>query len=181
MANALTTIRLLMSPVFIAVFFWESPLSAPLSLAIVLISEGSDLLDGYLARSRGEVTSFGKIFDPMADSISRLTVFFCYLASQMVPPWMVATILYRDILVSTLRTLAAYQGVIISARKSGKFKAVVQGTSIVTIQTLLLLHADPVVISTYVRSLMMVVAIVTACSALDYVWGNRKVLTGIRK
>ncbi|MSS70347.1 MAG: CDP-diacylglycerol--glycerol-3-phosphate 3-phosphatidyltransferase [Candidatus Latescibacteria bacterium] len=180
LANALTTFRLIMSPVFIAVFFWDSALSAPLSLAIVLMSEGSDVLDGYLARSRGQVTSFGKIFDPLADSISRFTIFLCYLAAHLAPLWMVATILYRDMLVSTLRTAAASQGVIISARKSGKVKAVVQGTSIIAIQTLLT-QENRDVVSNYVHSFMMVVALVTAWSAIDYVWGNRNVLAKIRK
>jgi CDP-diacylglycerol--glycerol-3-phosphate 3-phosphatidyltransferase len=181
LANALTTFRLLMSPVFIAVFFWDSPLSAPLSLAIVLMSEGSDVLDGYLARSRGQVTAFGKIFDPLADSISRFTVFLCYLAAHLTPLWMVATILYRDMLVSTLRTAGASQGVIISARKSGKIKAVVQGTSIIAIQALRLLQENQDTVSNYVHGFMMAVTLVTAWSAIDYVWGNRNVLAKIRK
>jgi CDP-diacylglycerol--glycerol-3-phosphate 3-phosphatidyltransferase len=170
-----------MSPVFIAAFFWDNPLSAPLSLAIVLMSEGSDVLDGHLARSRGQVTAFGKIFDPLADSISRFTVFLCYLADHLTPLWMVATILYRDMLVSTLRTAAASQGVIISARKSGKVKAVVQGASIIVIQTLRLAQENRDFVATYVYSFMLAVTLVTAWSAVDYVWGNRNVLAKIRK
>jgi CDP-diacylglycerol--glycerol-3-phosphate 3-phosphatidyltransferase len=181
LANALTTFRLLMSPVFIAAFFWENPLSVPLSLGLVLLSEGSDVLDGYLARSRGQVTSFGKIFDPFADSISRFTVFLCYLAARMAPLWMVIIILYRDMLVSTLRTAAASQGVVISARRSGKIKAMVQGTSIIAIQTLMLFHEGREALPQYTHGFMMVVTFVTAWSAFDYVWGNRDVLTKFRK
>jgi len=181
LANALTTFRLLMSPVFIAVFFWDNALSAPLCLIIVLMSEGSDVLDGRLARSRGQVTAFGKIFDPLADSISRFTVFLCYLAAHLAPLWMVATILYRDMLVSTLRTAAASQGVIISARRSGKVKAVVQGASIIAIQALRLAPESRDAASTYVHSFMLAVTLITAWSAIDYVWGNRNVLAKIRK
>ena len=181
LANALTTFRLLMSPVFIAVFFWDSPLSAPMSLFLVMMSEGSDILDGHLARSRGQVTSFGKIFDPLADSVSRFTVFLCYLGAGIVPLWMVATIIYRDMLISTLRTAGAAQGVIIAARRSGKIKALVQGTSIISIQVLIFLKGNPDLISNYARSFMMAVTLVTAWSALDYVWGNRQLLSKIRK
>ena len=181
LANALTTFRLLISPVFIAVFFWDNPLSAPLSLLLVLMSEGSDVLDGYLARTRGQVTPFGKLFDPFADSISRFTVFLCYLTANLAPLWMVAIILYRDLLVSTLRTAAAAQGVIISARKSGKIKAIVQGTSIIAIQSLKLLQENHDAVSNYAHGFMMAVTLVTAWSAMDYVWGNRNVLTKIRK
>lgn len=181
LANALTTFRLLISPVFIAVFFWDNPLSTPLCLLLVLLSEGSDVLDGYLARSRGEVTSFGKLFDPFADSISRFTVFLCYLEANLAPLWMVVTILYRDLLVSALRTAAAAQGVIISARRSGKIKAVVQGTSIVAVQVLKLLNDNHDAVSNYAHGFMTAVTLVTAWSAVDYVWGNRNVLTKIRK
>jgi CDP-diacylglycerol--glycerol-3-phosphate 3-phosphatidyltransferase len=145
------------------------------------MSEGSDVLDGYLARSRGQVTPFGKIFDPLADSISRFTVFLCYLAAHLTPLWMVATILYRDMLVSTLRTAAASQGVIIAARRSGKIKALVQGTSIIAIQAMMLVQENRDVVSNYIHSFMTAVTLVTAWSALDYVWGNREVLAKIRK
>lgn len=181
LANALTTFRLLISPVFIAVFFWDSPLSAPVSLVLVLLSEGSDVLDGYLARSRGQVTPFGKLLDPFADSISRFTVFLCYLTANLAPLWMVVIILYRDLLISALRATAAAQGVIISARKSGKIKAVVQGTSIIAIQLLRLLNENRDAVSSYAHGFMTAVTLVTAWSAMDYVWGNRMVLTQIRK
>jgi CDP-diacylglycerol--glycerol-3-phosphate 3-phosphatidyltransferase len=175
--NMLTVFRILLSPLFI-VFFLSDHLYATLcALAIVCLSEITDLLDGYFARIRSEGTEFGKILDPLADSLSRLTVFVCFLHVGYISVWMLIPILYRDILVSTLRTVAAMQNVVIAARKSGKIKAIVQGTVIIIVVTLEVVHRISMLHHrAIVYYLMWIVVMVTSWSAYDYIRGNFHVI-----
>ena len=96
-------------------------------LACTLWIEASDLLDGWLARRWGQVTDAGKFLDPLADSVSRSTLFLCFLRAGYVPLWMVALIFWRDAVIGGLRIAGAAQQAIIAARWSGKSKAVIQG------------------------------------------------------
>jgi CDP-diacylglycerol--glycerol-3-phosphate 3-phosphatidyltransferase len=116
-------------------------------------------------------------------------VFLGFLVEGFASPWAIACIFYRDAIVSTIRVLAASQGVIVSARWSGKLKAVVQGTAIVTIMVLMIARgtfglefdadgADPLRES-FSRPVMWGVAVVTLFSLGDYLWGNRRILAAL--
>ncbi|MFA7331634.1 MAG: CDP-diacylglycerol--glycerol-3-phosphate 3-phosphatidyltransferase [Candidatus Delongbacteria bacterium] len=133
LANWLTSVRLLLSPVFVLVFLQEGLWARIAALAIVVVSELTDAFDGHLARSRGEVTDFGKLLDPLADSVSRISVFVAFLVQGLIPWWMLVVFIYRDSLISTMRTVCAYRGEVVAARSSGKIKAIIQATAIITI------------------------------------------------
>lgn len=183
-ANALTLFRLFLSPALLVAFaFWDHLSAQFCALGIACLSEGSDILDGHLARNRAQITDFGKLIDPMADSISRLTAFLCFAGVGYVPVWMVVCILYRDSIVATLRTIAAVQNIVVAARPSGKIKAVVQGTAILTVLVLSILHQlyQTPHYAQIVHGLMALVTGVTVLSGVDYLMGNwavvRKVWT----
>jgi CDP-diacylglycerol--glycerol-3-phosphate 3-phosphatidyltransferase len=131
--NILTLCRLLGAPLFLWAFLSDSPLGRWWALALVITFEVTDLLDGYVARRFEQISQLGKILDPLADSVSRFTVFLGFLALGYANVWAIAMIFYRDSIISTVRILAASQGVIVSARWSGKLKAIVQGTAIIVI------------------------------------------------
>ncbi len=133
LANWLTFARLLLSPIFVLVFMQEGLWARIAALAIVVISELTDAFDGHLARSRGEVTDFGKLLDPLADSVSRMSIFIAFMAVGLIPWWMVLVFVYRDSLISTMRTVCAYRGEVVAARSSGKIKAIIQATVIIII------------------------------------------------
>jgi CDP-diacylglycerol--glycerol-3-phosphate 3-phosphatidyltransferase len=133
LANWLTFARLLLSPIFVLVFMQEGLWARISALAIVVISELTDAFDGHLARSRGEVTDFGKLLDPLADSVSRMSIFIAFMAVGLIPWWMVLVFVYRDSLISTMRTVCAYRGEVVAARSSGKIKAIIQATVIIII------------------------------------------------
>lgn len=133
LANWLTSARLLLSPVFVLVFMQEGLWARVAALVIVVVSELTDAFDGHLARSRGEVTDFGKLLDPLADSVSRMSVFIAFMAAGLIPWWMVLIFVYRDSLISTMRTICAYRGEVVAARSSGKIKAIIQATVIIAI------------------------------------------------
>jgi CDP-diacylglycerol--glycerol-3-phosphate 3-phosphatidyltransferase len=145
-ATVLTTSRLFIAPVFAYAFVGavRGGLSLPLlwiSFALAVCIELTDAFDGPLARRRKEVTDFGKIFDPICDSLSRQTVFLAFLLGGIIPLWMFLIFLYRDALMSFLRILCAVEGMVIAARVSGKLKAVFQAIATFTIITLLLAQA----------------------------------------
>lgn len=133
--NRLSCLRLLLAPVFMAVFLFRSPEARILALAIALVVEITDLMDGIIARRYHAITAFGKLVDPLADSVSRFTIFLSFLMEPFVqqarwPVFFVLVLFLRDIAVAYVRTCAATQGRVLAARLSGKLKAVVQGAGI---------------------------------------------------
>ncbi|HOX07457.1 MAG TPA: CDP-diacylglycerol--glycerol-3-phosphate 3-phosphatidyltransferase [Planctomycetota bacterium] len=194
--NILTIFRLVSAPAFLLLFFGDffSPhdqrLRLGLCLLLVAASEASDVLDGYFARKYGQVSDFGKLMDPYADSAFRLTVLFSFssrVASRetgdpWIPLWTVVVLFYRDLLTSVLRTFAMKRGVVIAARTSGKVKAVVEAAGIIAILVLALKHEFmaipheliPALMKAPAYWIMMVVIAVAVWSGLDYFWACRK-------
>lgn len=148
LALVLTLGRILISPIFLLVYLYYQELGISLTmLPLVLISlvgiaELSDLFDGMAARRWNQVTELGKILDPMADSIFRLSVFITFTQGLVgLPVWLVLFFFYRDSIISTLRTVCALRGFTLSARLSGKVKAVVQAAAMFVILGLMIPYA----------------------------------------
>jgi CDP-diacylglycerol---glycerol-3-phosphate 3-phosphatidyltransferase len=129
LANILTTLRMILSPVFFIIFSLISLLPGmELPLIIILwiifiIIELSDLFDGMLARSRNEVSDLGKVLDPFADSVSRLTYFICFAMAGFLQFWILLILVYRDLFTSFIRMYFASKGIIHASRLTGKIKA----------------------------------------------------------
>ena len=121
--NILTLIRIGLSPVFIVFFMIDNFWSLLVCIGLFAILEITDLLDGRIARKYGQITDFGKLMDPYADSIARFTIFLSFLSADLAPLWVIAIFFYRDVLVSVIRVFSIKEGVVIAARKSGKTKA----------------------------------------------------------
>lgn len=129
-ADIFTLIRIVLAPVFLIIYFvpewfgFGSVLSVWILLPLIIFAEFTDFLDGYFARKTNQVSNFGKLFDPFADVILHLTVFFCYTISGYVSPFIMLLFTYREFGMLFVRLLAAQKGVAIGARKGGKFKTV---------------------------------------------------------
>ncbi|MBM3207770.1 MAG: CDP-alcohol phosphatidyltransferase family protein [Chlamydiae bacterium] len=128
----LTLSRILLGPIFMATYLYYQALDISLQwlpytlLAVAFVSEISDVFDGFFARRHNKVTELGKLLDPMADSIFRLSVLFSFTQGFVqIPLILVCVFFYRDIIISTLRTVCALRGVALAARWSGKIKAVI--------------------------------------------------------
>ena len=188
----LTFIRIFLSPVFLLVYMYHeefglSPVALPLVLVILLgISELSDALDGYIARKYDQVTDLGKILDPMADSIYRISIFLTFTKEPVnIPMGLVFIFLYRDSMVSTLRTICAFKGFALAARRSGKIKAVLQAIMAFCVLFLMLLQACSFIthheLTVYSTWLVGIAAMYTLFSGIDYIYANRiyvkKILT----
>lgn len=181
--NIVTFSRLVLSPLFLWAFCAGSDAGLRWALALAVFFEVTDMVDGYLARRFQQTSQLGKILDPLADSVSRFTVFLGFLHMGWASVWAVAPIFWRDSVVSTIRVLAASQGVIVSARFAGKVKAIVQGVAIVALLALGAFRdafgwqLDDV--KALSQAVMWYVSAVTVWSLFDYLWGNRKVLRSL--
>ena len=188
-ASQLTMTRIVLTPFFLWVFFYDNNLNYEdnhivfkvLALVMVLGFMLTDYLDGHLARKWGEVSTLGKYLDPFSDKISNMTIFMCFIATGYAPVWMVALIYFREASVETLRTLAAAEGLIMPARRSGKWKTALQGIGIVTI---LVCALDPIqqiegfkaVWATLPQIVMGVITFVTLASGIDYFVSSKHIL-----
>jgi CDP-diacylglycerol--glycerol-3-phosphate 3-phosphatidyltransferase len=126
--NKLTLTRMALSPVFMIFFLYENLYSRYAAFLVFVIASLTDLYDGYLARRTGIVTSFGKFMDPLADKLltSMALISFLALGLPYVVGWMVVVIVAREFLITGLRTVAAYRGLLIPSSSVAKVKTVFQ-------------------------------------------------------
>lgn len=171
--NMLSLVRALLGLPIVALVTYGGAEAWLAAIAVMALAEISDALDGILARRTGTVSDFGKVIDPMADSLYRALVFLAFLAAGWMSVWLVAVIFARDIVVAYVRTLSQQIGVTMSARRSGKIKAAVQAFaqfSTVGLYAAAALGASvpAAEISTW---LLIAAAAMTAYSGYDYVRG----------
>ena len=193
-SNAITIVRILLVPVFVAAILapwpewfgfdvsfsnnWKSIIAAGI---FVLIS-ATDWLDGYLARSRNEVTDFGKFMDPLADKILVAAALICLVELGDLPTWVVLIILAREFIVSGVRMMAASKGVVIAASMVGKFKTVFQMIAIVLfsikrsymIGSLGEAFGDFLWVISWI--IMLIALALTIASLVDYLYKAREVI-----
>lgn len=131
--NALTLGRILIIPIFIVLLTtWHSSISHVLAAIIFALASITDYLDGYLARKWKVVTNFGKFADPMADKILVMTAFIMLVELKMVPAWVVAIIVCRELAVTGLRLLLVENGgTVLAAAMPGKIKTFSQMFAII--------------------------------------------------
>ncbi len=184
-ANLLTLIRIFISPVFLLVYleyetFGVSRWIVPYVLLMLLFAlELSDALDGYIARKYNQVTDLGKVLDPMADSISRISILLTFTQPPVSLPLLIVFIfIYRDSIISTLRTVCALRGFALAARSSGKIKAVLQALSAITITVLLIPHSIGALSTRDLSTISLWIVIASAGFALysgaEYLYANFK-------
>jgi CDP-diacylglycerol--glycerol-3-phosphate 3-phosphatidyltransferase len=129
LADKITTVRLSLIPVFCFVYFFRGVWTVPVLWVIFIIAELSDLVDGKIARKRGETTDFGKLFDPFADTLVRITYFFLFVLDGLLPAAGLIIVLWREFSILFVRNLMLRKGVTMGARWSGKVKAVAYMTA----------------------------------------------------
>ncbi len=129
--NSLTIFRILLIPVYLIVFTSSSWNSSLLPAVIFSIAALTDLLDGYFARRNDQITNLGRLLDPIADKLLVLAGLILLVQFDRVEAWLAIAIMAREIAVSGLRSIAAAEGMIISADTLGKYKAFLQVVGII--------------------------------------------------
>ncbi len=128
--NKLTVSRLILTPIAIAILFFDIPYNFLISTVIFVVAMITDVLDGVIARKFDLITKLGKFLDPLSDKLI-LLLFFIYLQSAgLYPLWLLLAFIARELIVDSLRSFAVSQNVYMGAIKSGKIKALCQTVSI---------------------------------------------------
>jgi CDP-diacylglycerol--glycerol-3-phosphate 3-phosphatidyltransferase len=133
LANRLTLARIFLVPIFMIFLLVRIPYGQYIAAAIFIIAASTDGLDGYIARARNQVTKLGKLMDPLADKLLVSAALISLVEVRLVPAWVAVVIIGREFAVTGLRTIAASEGLIISASKLGKWKTVSQIIAIVAL------------------------------------------------
>jgi len=183
--NQLTVARLVLTGFFVACFY--TPWANAYSIALIVFSIASitDYLDGSIARSRGLVTNFGKLFDPLADKILIAAAFILLSVDKVIPSWITIAILSREFFVTGIRLIAAGRGAVLAAEKLGKHKMAWQ---IITVLYFLLRSASaepmfgfirpwfaPSPVHDYIAAFIVgFTTLLTLGSGFSYFWKNRK-------
>lgn len=184
--NKITLARIALIPLF--VFFmlippwlgmvgsgtFSIPVSHIIGGIIFIVAAATDWLDGYIARKRKLITSFGKFLDPLADKLLVTAALLVLIDLQLLPSWMAIVILSREFAVTGIRLVAAAEGDVIAASGLGKWKTVFQMAAI----TVLLFHNLPfsLIGLPIGMGLMWIAVLLTIVSGVDYFMKNRHVM-----
>lgn len=124
--NQLTTLRIILTPVFLFLFISEDPILKQVSLVVYTLAAITDWYDGWLARKFNYITTWGKFMDPLADKVLTSTAFFAFVYLGILELWMVLIVVFRDVIVTGLRLFAEWQNKSFTTSKVAKVKTVVQ-------------------------------------------------------
>jgi CDP-diacylglycerol--glycerol-3-phosphate 3-phosphatidyltransferase len=167
-ANKLTMLRIILIPAFLVVLYIGFPGSQYVALAIFAFASMTDFADGRIARSRGQVTDFGKFMDPLADKVLVAAALLWFTEQGLMPAWAALVVIVREFAVQGLRLVAVDKGRIIAAGTSGKIK-----TAVTMVCILLMFLPIPILA---VDVLVGVIVAVTLYSGVEYFIKNKETL-----
>lgn len=174
LASKVTIARICMIPVFIFCYYvFDDGAGIIIPAAVFIVASLTDWVDGYLARSRNEVTNFGKFMDPIADKLLVTAAFILLVGDGRMSTISCIIILSREFIISGFRLIAADNRVVLAASNLGKIKTTTQIIAII----LLLLHNFPFYDAFPLDRIMEWTAVVfTVWSGVDYIVKNKQVL-----
>jgi len=165
--NLLTVVRILLVPVLVVALLGSAHEGDVFAAIVFAIASGTDFVDGYLARSRGSVTTFGKLMDPLADKLLIVAALISLVSLGRLAAWVAMVIIARELAVTVLRLGATQAGVIMAASPLGKLKTCVQ---IAAILGVIAVRGHP----TWLEVLVYAAVAITVISGLDYFFGLRR-------
>ena len=180
--NKLTLLRVILIPVYMILYLSCGQIGTYLAIAVFLLASLTDQLDGYLARKNNQVTTFGKLMDPLADKMLMMSALISFVAKDLpyISAGVVVTILARELIVTGIRLIALGENEVIAASMWGKAKTVSQMVLVIGVMVFevakwylpnLGIYMD------WITLAMTVVAVVlTVYSGFDYIWKNRKLI-----
>ena len=167
-ANKLTMVRIVLIPVFLAVLYIGFRYSHYAAMVVFIAAGLTDIADGYIARSRDQVTDFGKFMDPLADKVLVVAAMLWFVERTMMPAWVALIVIIREFTVTALRMIAIDSGRVIAAELSGKIKTVVTMVCL----TVMFLPLKQWMVITCVAA----ITITTLFSGIEYFIKNRDIL-----
>ena len=173
MPNKLTTLRVLLVPLFVFFLLLEHGQNHTfrmISLLIFVVASLTDFIDGRMARKHNMVTDFGKFMDPLADKLLVCSALICLIDLDAIPAWMVVVIISREFIISGFRLVASDNGVVIAASYWGKFKTTFQMIAVI------LMILDIPVLAPATTACTWIALILTIISLVDYIAKNYQIL-----
>ncbi|HVA00680.1 MAG TPA: CDP-diacylglycerol--glycerol-3-phosphate 3-phosphatidyltransferase [Terriglobia bacterium] len=167
---SLTILRIFFVPLVVVLLLTKGHNMDLWAVAVFLLAATTDLLDGYLARKRGQVTALGILLDPLADKLLTASAFISLVELHLVPAWMVVIIIGRELAVTGLRSIASAQGFLLQASDLGKSKMVLQvmAISVITLKA----RYSPLPLAGAV--LLWMVVLFAVVSGTQYFWDFRR-------
>ena len=165
--NFLTVVRILLVPVIVVALVSNTQGGDVLAAIVFALASVTDFVDGYLARSRDSVTTFGKLMDPLADKLLIVAALISLVSLHRLAAWVAMVIIARELAVTVMRMGALQAGVIIAASNLAKLKTCVQ---IAAILSVIAVHGHP----TWLNVLVYAAVAITVLSGLDYFFGLRR-------
>jgi CDP-diacylglycerol--glycerol-3-phosphate 3-phosphatidyltransferase len=170
--NVLTVVRILLVPVLVVALL-DKPDGDLLAAVVFAVASLTDAIDGYLARSREWVTTFGKLMDPVADKLLIVGALLTLVSLDRVAAWVAMVIIAREFAVTVLRIAATQQGVVVPAGTTGKAKTVLQAAMVFA----LIVVSEG---SAWIDALVYLTVAVTVLSGVDFCFGLRRRLVDAR-
>lgn len=164
--NALTLLRIFFVPLLVVLLLTTEPNMDLWAVGVFLAAATTDLLDGYLARRRAQVSRLGTLLDPIADKLLTSAAFISLVQMGLVQAWIVVVIVGREFAVSGLRAIASSEGFILKASELGKTKMVLQVAAI----TAIVLERRYPAIRLLGTTLLWLVVFSALASATQYFW-----------
>lgn len=176
----LTILRIVLTPVIVALLYFETLYFRLASLSVFLIAALTDWFDGYLARRLGYVSPLGNFLDPLADKILVLSTLFAFAFYGHIAVWMVVVIAARDLIITALRLYADWKGQPVITSATAKWKTASQMVAVYVIMLYLVLHAYFIgsepgweMWRGYIDVMMQCVTLITVLTAIQYLVENR--------
>jgi CDP-diacylglycerol---glycerol-3-phosphate 3-phosphatidyltransferase len=164
--NLLTVFRILLVPVLVAALLSGLEIGDMLAAIVFVVASLTDALDGYIARRNKDVTTFGKLMDPLADKLLVTSALVSLVSLDRLQAWVAMVIIAREFAVTGLRQLAMEHGEVIHASAWGKVKT---ATQIAMVLALILVDGSPL----WVDALVYATVAVTVASGVDYLLSFR--------
>src|SRR5579862_1505043 len=163
--NALTVVRIPFVQELVVALLEKTGDGDLLAAIVFAVASGTDYVDGWLARSRGSITTFGKLMDPIADKLLIVAALIALVSLGRLDAWVAMVIIAREFAVTVLRAaVGAQQGVVVAASQLGKLKTVVQ---VAMVMVLITVGRGPV----WVDVLVYATVVITVLSGADYFFG----------
>ncbi len=165
--NILTVLRIMLVPVLVVALLGNTPEGDVLAAVVFALASLTDFIDGYLARTRDEVTTFGKLMDPLADKLLIVAALLALVSLNRLAAWVAMVIIARELAVTVLRMGATQAGVVMAANTFGKVKTCLQ---IAAILAVIAVPGPPL----WVSLLVYLTVLVTVLSGLDFFFDLRR-------
>jgi len=182
-ANKLTMIRVILIPIFLVLLYLDFEYSKYIALGVFIIAAITDVVDGFVARTRNQITDFGKFMDPLADKVLTFAAMLWFVGTGLMPAWLVLIVIIREFMVTGMRLVAVAKGRVIAATMSGKVKTAVTIGCLVTMFLLddikaIMLHFGILfpLDQWMLITCWVLIGVTTLVSGIEYFFKNRDIM-----